>query len=413
MTNSTILVINQYYRPDVASSGQLLAELCEFLSSSGITIHVIAGQPSYTSNAPRVLQEEISNGVIIHRVSLGKSIGKTTLITRLSGYLKFMLRASILARKIARKTNPDAVITLSNPPIVGLIGGFVAKKHKIPFVYVLYDIHPDILIATKWMKLPRIILRLWHVTNYLIFKSAATIIVPSETMKATLVNSKSLNENKIQVIPNWARPEITNQSYPTSIKQTIDIPLQDTMLLYAGNIGIMQQLDPILDAAYRLKRKPLHFVFIGEGEKKSELLQRAAVEGLVNVHFLPYQPEEQFSQIVRESDACFVTLHPGLDSYSAPSRAYTFLSAGTAVITIMPTDAELARLITSEKCGWNVPTSDQLIPLLENLLENREEYIVRGHHAQKLYLDHYQESIIMNRYLKVIQDQMYNLAPNV
>ena len=103
--------------------------------------------------------EENPNGVIIHRVSLGKSIGKTTLITRFAGYLKFMLRAWISARKIARKTNPDAVMTLSNPPIVGLIGGFVAKTQKIPFVYVLYDIHPDILIATKWMKLPRIILK--------------------------------------------------------------------------------------------------------------------------------------------------------------------------------------------------------------------------------------------------------------
>ena len=397
----------------MASSGQLLAQLCEFLSSSGITVHVITGQPSYTADAPRVLQEEISNGVIIHRVSLVKSIGKTTLITRFVGYLKFMLRAWISARQIARKTNPDAVMTLSNPPIVGLIGGFIARTQKIPFVYVLYDIHPDILIATKWMKLPRIILRLWHAANYLIFKSAATIIVPSETMKATLVNSKSLNDHKIQVIPNWARPEINNQSGPTSVKQTIDIPFQDTMLLYAGNIGIMQQLDPILDAAYKLKGKPLHFVFIGEGEKKSQLLERATLEGLVNVHFLPYQPEEQFAQIVRESDACFVTLHPGLDSYSAPSRAYTFLSAGTAVITIMPNDSELAKLITSEKCGWNASNSDRLIPLLENLLENRGEYIVRGNRAQQFYLDHYQESIIMNRYLKVIQDQMYNIAPNI
>ena len=145
----------------------------------------------------------------------------------------------------------------------------------------------------------------------------------------------------------------------------------------------------------------------------SELLERASLEGLVNVHFLPYQPEEQFAQIVRESDACFVTLHPGLDSYSAPSRAYTFLSAGTAVITIMPNDSELAKLITSEKCGWNASNSDRLIPLLENLLENRGEYIVRGNRAQQFYLDHYQESIIMNRYLKVIQDQMYNIAPNI
>lgn len=406
MTNSTILVINQYYRPDVASSGQLLAELCEFLSSSGMTIHVITGQPSYTSDAPSVLPQEISNGVIIHRVSLGKSIGKNTLITRFSGYLKFLLRSCILASKIARTTNPDAVMTLSNPPIVGLIGGFVAKRRKIPFIYILYDIHPEILIATKWMKIPRIIIKLWNLLNYLIFRSAGTIIVPSETMKATLVSSKSLNKDKIRVIPNWARPEIKKQLYPTSMKGTIGIPLQDIMLLYAGNIGIMQQLDPILDAACKLKNTPVHFVFIGEGEKKAELVGRVKLEGLVNVHFLPYQPEEQFAQIVLESDACFVTLHPGLDSYSAPSRAYTFLSAGTAIITIMPKDAELAKLITSEQCGWNVTTSEQLIQLLENLLHNRGEYVLKGNNAESLYSGHYKNHIIMHRYLKVLKEQI-------
>lgn len=406
MINSTILVINQYYRPDVASSGQLLAELCEFLSSSSITIHVITGQPSYTSDAPSVLPEEISNGVIIHRVSLGNSIGKNTLITRFSGYLKFLLRSCILATKIARKTNPDVVMTLSNPPLVGLIGGFVAKRRKIPFVYVLYDIHPDILIATRWMNIPQIILKLWHLVNYVIFRSAATIIVPSETMKATLVNSKSLNGDKIHVIPNWARPEIKPQLYPTSIKQNIGIPPQEIMLLYAGNIGIMQQLDPILDAACKLRKTPLHFVFIGEGEKKEELVERVRLEGLVNVHFLPYQPEEQFAQIVLESDACFVTLLPGLDSYSAPSRAYTFLSAGTAIITIMPNDAELAKLITAEQCGWNVTTSDQLAQLLENLSHNRDEYILKGNNAQSLYSDHYKEHIIMERYLKILTEQI-------
>ena len=90
MTNYTILVINQYYRPDVASSGQLLAELCEFLQSQNITVHVITGQPSYTSEAPTVPEEEILNGVTVHRVSLGKSIGKKTLLTRIKGYSKFL-----------------------------------------------------------------------------------------------------------------------------------------------------------------------------------------------------------------------------------------------------------------------------------------------------------------------------------
>ena len=406
MTNCTILVINQYYRPDVASSGQLLAELCEFLHSQNITVHVITGQPSYTSEAPKVPEQELINGVTVHRVSLGKSIGKKTLLTRMTGYCKFLIRSWVLAHKIARRTKPDVIMTLSNPPFVGLVGGFLAKKRKIPFIYVLYDIHPDILIATKWMNIPKICIKAWNLANTFIFKSAKTIIVPSSTMKTTLMTDKSLSEEKVEVIPNWARPEIKKQSYSTPIKSILGIPHEHAMVLYAGNIGIMQQLDPILDSACSLRDLPIHFVFIGEGEKKSELVKRSDSEKLTNVHFFPYQPEQEFAQIVQESDACLVTLQPGLDAFSAPSRAYTFLSAGTPIIALMPSDTELAKLITTQKCGWNVVNNDQLSLLLESLVDNRDEYTERGNQAQKLYWDNYRESIVMNQYLTVIKKQI-------
>ncbi len=413
MTDRTILVINQYYRPDVASSGQLLAELCEFLSSQGMKVHVITGQPSYTSDAQASPKEEILNGVNVHRVSLGKSIGKNTLSTRIMGYLKFLWRSWLLSRKVARKTNPNLVMTLSNPPFVGLIGGVVSNTRKIPFIYVLYDIHPDILIATKWMNIPQIFIKAWNLINAIIFRYATTIIVPSSTMKTTLISRKSLHEKKIRVIPNWARPEIKYQDQPTSIRSNLGIPEDHIVVLYAGNIGIMQQLDPVLDTACSLRTMPIHFVFIGEGEKKSELIQRTNTEGLSNVHFLPYQPEQQFAQIVLESNACLVTLQPGLDAYSAPSRAYTFLSAGSPIIALMPEDAELAKLITEKQCGWNVTNSNQLSQLLEHLLDDRNEYIEKGTRALHLYQDNYQESLILNRYLKVIHYQICDTAQHV
>ena len=413
MTNCTILVINQYYRPDVASSGQLLADLCEFLYSQDITVHVITGQPSYTSEAPKVPKEELLNGVTVHRVSLGKSIGKKTLLTRINGYCKFLLRSWLMAHKVARRTSPDVIMTLSNPPFVGLVGGLVARKRKIPFVYVLYDIHPDILIATKWMNIPTICIKAWNFVNILIFKCATTIIVPSSTMKKTLVTNKSLSEQKIEVIPNWARPEIKEQSYSTPIKSNLGIPQHHTMVLYAGNIGIMQQLDPILDSAYSLRKLPIHFVFIGEGEKKSELIQRSNTEKLTNVHFFSYQPEQQFAQIVQESDACLVTLQPRLDAFSAPSRAYTFLSAGTPIIALMPSDTELAKLITDKQCGWNVVNSEQLSLLLEGLVDNRDECAKKGNQAQKLYWDNYRESIVMHQYLEVIKEQISHIDSSI
>jgi len=406
MTPKTILVINQYYRPDVASSGQLLSELCEFLHSAGINVHVVTGQPSYTTDASPVLSDEMLNGVQIHRVHMGSSTGKANLRIRCIGYFRFMLGAWYLSKKVSRINHPDAVITLSNPPTVGLIGRMISKKHKVPYIYVLYDIHPDILTTTNWIRLPNTVIKLWHFINSIIFKSATKIIVPSHTMKNTLVHFKSLDEQKITVIPNWARPEIKVSDVSYAIRSKFNIPKDHTILLYAGNIGIMQQLDPIIDAAYNLLGKPIHFLFLGEGESKSALIEKANTAQLSNITFLSYQPEEDFAQIVAESNACIVSLQAGLDAYSAPSRAYTFLSAGKPLITLMPETSELAVLVRNNSCGWNATDSDKLTTLLQTLITTPEEYGIRGQNAAKLYRTKFGRTIIMNQYLNEIDTKL-------
>jgi len=406
MPSKTILVINQYYRPDVASSGQLLSELCEFLYSEGINVHVVTGQPSYTTDASPVLSDEMLNGVQIHRVRMGSSTGKTNLRIRCIGYFRFMSGAWYLSKKVSRINHPDAVITLSNPPIVGLIGRMISKKHKVPYIYVLYDIHPDILTTTNWIRLPNTVIKLWHLINSIIFKSATKIIVPSHTMKNTLVHFKSLDEQKITVIPNWARPEIKVSDVSYTIRSKFNIPQDHILILYAGNIGIMQQLDPIIDTAYNLLGKPIHFLFLGEGENKSDLIEKANKLQLSNITFLSYQPERDFAQIVKESDACIVSLQARLDSYSAPSRAYTFLSAGTPLITLMSEKSELAGLVKDNSCGWNATNTDQLTNLLQNLLNTPEEYSIRGQNAEKLYQTRFAQKIIMNQYLNEIANEL-------
>ena len=79
----------------------------------------------------------------------------------------------------------------------------------------------------------------------------------------------------------------------------------------------------------------------------------------------------------------------------------------------MPSDTELAKLITTRKCGWNVVNYDQLSLLLESLVDNRDEYTERGNQAQKLYWDNYRESIVMNQYLTVIKKQIPSIDSSI
>jgi colanic acid biosynthesis glycosyl transferase WcaI len=398
-----LLVINQYYAPDIASTGQLAAELCESLASQGFAVHVVTGRPSYSSVSPEAPAFEIRNGVQVHRASIWFK-GREHLTARIFGYLQFLWGAWWKARRLVKEESFDAVLTFHNPPFVGWLGAILASKHRIPFVYVLYDIHPDVLLATGW-KLPWLLVKAWEGVHRYILGKATFVIVLGQAMKETLMK-KGVADEKIITIPLWGRPELQPLAWEQvlTVRKELGIDEKSLLLLYAGNMGIMHPLDPLLDAAIALKGEPVYFLFIGEGVKRSQLVSRATQEGLTRVAFLPYQPEERFAQIVGAADACFVVLQPGLERLAFPSRAFTFLSAGCPLITFMSPEAELAQLVKQNGCGWNVMTVEELVTLIRKLLSQPDELAWKKTIARELYTRYFQREKIMEQYAKVIHE---------
>ncbi len=397
-----VVAVNLYYAPDVASSGQLLAELCEGLAESGLDVMAVAGQPSYSVGGVDAPKLETLNGVEVHRVSLGGSRGRERMLTRVMGYVKFMWRAWRRVGKIVRTRHPDFVVTLSNPPVVGLIGAYMAWRHKTRFIYVLYDIHPDVLLATNWIKLPRLVVAVWNAVNRWIVNRAEVVVVLGNGMKAT-VEGKGVSDDRVLVIPIWGRPELEPMARSAGIREELGIGEDEIMLLNAGNMGIMHPLEPIIDAAAMLGEQPVRFVFVGDGAKRQMLTERVEREALDRVMFLPYQPEQRFTELLAASDACFVAFEPGMEKYAVPSRAYTFLSAARPLITLMAPNADVAELVNEKDCGWNVTTGDDLAELIRRLVDDRSELTIRGRNGRAAYEARYRRGRVIHQYVKLMQ----------
>lgn len=402
MRDDKVLVINQYYAPDLASTGQLAAELCEGLVWRGFEVHVVTGQPSYSPRSPEAPAFEELNGVHVHRVPIWIK-GRERMAGRFFGYLQFLWGAWRQAKHLFKAGRFNTVLTFHNPPFVGLIGAQLVTCHRICFVYALYDIHPDVLLAMGW-KLPRPAVKVWEAIHRYILTRAETVIVLGEAMKETL-EKKGVPSEKIVVIPPWGRPELCPLSRDQALRVRKELGVDDysLLLLYAGNMGVMHPLDPLLDAAAALKGEPIHFLFVGEGVRRAQLMARAQEENLSNVTFLPYQPEERFARIVAASDACFVVLKPGLERLALPSRSFTFLSAGCPLITLMFPEAEIARLVMENGCGWNVTTAQELAGLIHRLLSNPQELTQKRVAAREAYEGNFLREGILNQYAEVLQ----------
>jgi glycosyltransferase involved in cell wall biosynthesis len=397
-----LLVVNLYYPPDFASTGHYAADICARAASRGVNVEVVTGEPSYSPSAPRAPLDEIIDGVRVRRIPLGGARGREHMNTRLQAYLRFLFGAWRMASAIVAAERPESLLTFHNPPLIGVVGAALARRYRLRFIYVVYDIHPDVLLATGWLRLPRPIPWLWRRLNRWIASQAAAVVVIGERMKRTLVDKHGIPAAKIEVIPLWGRPELDPAPASAEVRQSLGVGKEELLLLYSGNMGIMHPLERILDLATALRDAPLRFLFVGDGAKRQSLEATVAARGLERVSFLPFQDERRFVDILAASDACFVLLEEGLEGLAVPSRAFTILSAGRALITLMAPDADVARLVSESHCGWNATDTDGLRRIVEELVRSPGEAAERGRRGRELYERRFKRDHVVEEYLRVL-----------
>lgn len=403
MQSKNILVINQYFSPDLASTGQYAAEICHGLARNGKKVRVITAQPCYSRESPEAPLQEEDDGLSITRIPMGRLRGRENLITRIAGYLYFLIKARREASRLSKKHRIDLVITFHNPPFVGLLGAFLKRKKQIPFVYILYDINPDALLSSGW-KIPSVLVWFWERLNKKMLTQASKVVVLSERMKESLKQKKGVEKDKIEIIPPWGRPELVEIKGNVSVRQELGLGEDELLLLYAGNMGVIHPLEVIIEAARELIDLPLKILFVGDGTQRQSLEEQVTREKIKNVLFLPYQPEDRFVELLGAADCCFVTLRKSLDNLSLPSRAFTFLSAGKPIIALMEKETDLSQLITDNQCGWVVEGKEQLTALIKRLFQEREEILNFGLNARQVYMKHYRKEKIIKKYIEVVDN---------
>jgi glycosyltransferase involved in cell wall biosynthesis len=397
-----MLVINQYYTPDKAASGQLLSSLCEGLAGKGVQIDVICGIPSYTDDAPIALKSEQKSNLTIRRISTGGVKGRAEFKKRVLGYLGFFFFAYFEVLKCLKKQKYDIVLTLSNPPFVGLLGLLAKRKRGIQFVYVLHDVHPDILIRSGRLK-KGILTSFWEFISASVMKNADKIVVLGSRMAEYLEKNKGVQGAKIKIIHNWPVDEIKLIPHKNNFRNMYN-PGDSLLILYSGNMGISHNLEWLIESASNLINYNVLFVFVGEGEKKCALQSKARQMQLENVLFLPYQNENLYNEMLSASDICVVALKPELAGLSVPSKIYPIMAAGRPVLAVTSMDSDIAEIVQQWYCGWIAQSSEEVTAIVKNILQQPDELIQYGQSSRSAYEQAYSKQHAMKLYLNLIEE---------
>jgi len=395
-----LLVLNQYYAPDAATTGQHVTAICEALATRGDDVSVIAAQPSYLTDGAPAPPDERLNGVSVHRVDVGRRVGRENLAVRVMGYGRYLVGAIRGGRKRLRAAPHDWVVAVNNPPFIGAVGAVLARLHGVRLAYVPYDIHPDVLRATGWIRLPRPVVFAWEAVNRFTLRTAEVVVVIGEGMKRTLV-AKGAHPDKVHVVPLWADPELEPGARDQPLRAAWGVG-DDLLLVYAGNIGIMHPLGLLLDGAEELAAEPVHIVIAGEGARREHWQREVARRGLTNVRFIDFQRGEAYRSLMAAADMQVVALGDGLENLAVPSRSYTALSAGCPLLTIMAPQADIAVLATAEGCGWNVRSGAELVGVVRSLLNDPAELASTGRRARAVWAARFKRSAVLAEYVRLL-----------
>lgn len=363
-----IVVLCPHFAPDVAPTGEVMTSIAAALVDRGHRLHIVTSLPWYQQHAlepgwdGQLVRHQRTEWGTITRVHPFPT-DKSNLPARAVAFGGFTALAAF--EGIVSRLAPDVVLAMSPPLTLGLAGWAVARIRSVPFVFNIQDVFPDVAVELGLLTGRRAIAAASWLER-LTYRRADAVTVLSDDLadnvRAKIVLGTGPAEAahqaaKVRVIPNfidteWITPGPADNAYRAEHGLR-----GKRVVMYAGNVGLSQSLELVLEAAAALRSEPdVAFVINGGGAARPELERRG--RGLDNLQFVDMQPKSRLPEVLAAGDVHVVPLKRGLAWSSVPSKLYSILAAGRPIVASVDPGTEVERTVERAGAGLAVPPDD-------------------------------------------------------
>jgi colanic acid biosynthesis glycosyl transferase WcaI len=396
-----ILVLTQYFAPEIGASQVRLASFCRELAVAGHSVEIVTAMPHHPAGRifpayqGRGYCREDWEGLRVHRVWLYAANGSN--LKRLLNYASFCLTCLL---GLARVGKPDYIFVDSPPLFLGVPGWIAAKCWRVPLLFNVADLWPD---SVRDLGIIRdgFLLNFAYGLERWIYRHSTSVTAVTEGIRDALLGTKRLPPERVLFLPNgvdttlfWPRPP------DEALKRGLGLAGK-RVVLYAGNHGYAGAVEQVLYAANCLRDEPsFHFLLIGEGPEKQKLIDLAANLRLRNVTFHHQVPLEAMPAFISISDVAVVTLRKSQVMAGArPAKAFVMMAGGKPIA--LAAEGEAARLIEASESGIVVPPEDyeSLASAIRALLQNPDKAAQMGASGRRFVVSNFQWSSLVRNWL--------------
>jgi colanic acid biosynthesis glycosyl transferase WcaI len=366
-----ILYLSQYFPPEAGATQSRAFEMAKNWVRMGHQLTMISEFPNHPSGIMaktyrgKFVERSNLDGIDVIRVWVKTSPNKN-FINRMLFYLTFMLNAVIAGLFMARGKY-DLIYASSPPLFVGGAALALSFIKQIPLIFEVRDLWPESAIALGELSNRTVISFATRLENAC-YRRAKLVVVVTRGIYDRLVE-RGINSSKLAIIPNGANTDMF--TFRSASRQQIrhELNLEGKFIaIYAGILGLAQGLETILESANLLRdNHKIHFLLIGDGPKKVELIDLAKKYNLTNVTFLPEKPTDQIPEYLSAADVALVPLRKvAVFKGVLPSKLFDAWACQRPILITI--DGEARAIVEEIQGGIYVPPEEPT-KIAEGLIE--------------------------------------------
>lgn len=342
----------QYFLPEKASGMQLVEDLLEGFAAQGWYVDLYTPTPTRgvtkeqrKAYAKMRIEKRCGGKVTIHRMHLyaeGRNF-----IARALRYLIFSIECFWKAITVPA----DFIFTGSGPPTQGVVAGLAKKISGKKFIYNLQDIFPDSLVTAGICSEKSPLMKVGRWMERFTYRHADVIITISDDMKENVLRN-GVPPEKVAVVRNWIDTDRIKAIAREDNKlfDELNLSRKQFYVVYAGNLGKVQGIEVIIEAGRLLRdHTNIHFLIFGNGSEEETIKKLSA--DLLSLSIFDLQPIERVSEVYGMGDVAIIPCKPGTGGSGMPSKTWTIMACGAAIIGSFDLNCEFTRTIEAAQCG--------------------------------------------------------------
>jgi colanic acid biosynthesis glycosyl transferase WcaI len=372
-----VCLVGLNYVPELTGIAPYTAGLAEGLSQRGFDVRVVTAYPHYPAwRIPESYQgqtlRELVDGVPVTRIRPYLP-AKPAGLGRLGVELYFGIRSALV-----NWGRPDVVVLVS-PALFAVAFAQIrarltpSRPKVIVWVQDLYS-----LGVTETGTLGGVGARLMKKIESRVLRTADAVVVIHDRFKKYVSSNLSVEPASVQVVRNWTHIPTTvldRDAYRAKFGWNDEI-----VVLHAGNMGVKQALENVVEAA-RLADSgsvPVVFVLLGNGSQRANLERLGA--DVQSLRFIDSLSDEDFRGAMAAADILLVNEKPGVTEMAVPSKLTSYFAAGRPVIAATDSGSITAEEVNTAKAGVRVNAGmpGELLSAAVDLGQNRARSLELG-----------------------------------